>query len=57
MMLMKDDPKDHRLRVLGNHAFTLSALRRWQGVIERVVDDLAQRWPQTGPRRHDHDRG
>ena len=56
-MLMKDDPKDHRLRVLGNHAFTLSALRRWQAVIERVVHDLAQRWPQTGPRRHDHDRG
>src|SRR5262249_35186884 len=27
-------------RVLGNHAFTPSALQRWQAVIERVVDDL-----------------
>jgi cytochrome P450 PksS len=40
MMLMKDGPEHHRLRVLGNHAFTPSALRRWQSVIERVVDDL-----------------
>jgi cytochrome P450 len=40
MMLMKDGPEHHRLRVLGNHAFTPSALRRWQAVIERVVDDL-----------------
>jgi cytochrome P450 PksS len=40
MMLMKDGPEHHRLRVLGNHAFTPSALARWQSVIERVVDDL-----------------
>src|SRR5262249_56985820 len=40
MMLMKDGPEHHRLRVLGNHAFTPSALGRWQAVIERVVDDL-----------------
>jgi cytochrome P450 len=39
-MLMKDGPEHHRLRVLGNHAFTPSALRRWQSVIERVVEDL-----------------
>src|SRR5262249_43876298 len=39
-MIMKDGPEHHRLRVLGNHAFTLSALKRWQSVIERVVDDL-----------------
>src|SRR5262245_28919484 len=40
MMLMKDGPEHHRLRVLGNHAFTPSAVKRWQAVIERVVDDL-----------------
>jgi len=40
MMLMKDGREHHRLRVLGNHAFTPSALGRWQGVIERVVEDL-----------------
>jgi cytochrome P450 PksS len=40
MMLMKDGPEHHRLRVLGNHAFTPSALQRWQSVIERVVEDL-----------------
>jgi cytochrome P450 PksS len=40
MMITKDGPEHHRLRVLGNHAFTPSALRRWQAVIERVVDDL-----------------
>jgi cytochrome P450 PksS len=40
MMLMKDGPEHHRLRVLGNHAFTPSALGRWRSVIERVVDDL-----------------
>src|SRR5262249_42457594 len=38
-----------RLRVLGNHAFTPSALRRWQAVIERVVDDLIdQALPRGG---------
>src|SRR5262249_10770467 len=42
MMIMKDGPEHHRLRVLGNHAFTPSALRRWQSVIERVVDDLLE---------------
>ena len=40
MMLMKDGQDHHRLRVLGNHAFTPSALERWQSVIERVVDNL-----------------
>src|SRR6516225_8054262 len=40
MMLMKDGHEHHRLRVLGAHAFTPSALGRWQSVIERVVDDL-----------------
>jgi cytochrome P450 len=40
MMVNKDGPEHHRLRVLGNHAFTPSALGRWQAVIERVVDDL-----------------
>src|SRR5262249_25243943 len=37
---MKDGAEHHRLRVLGNHAFTPSALGRWQPVIERVVDEL-----------------
>jgi cytochrome P450 PksS len=40
MMLLKDGQEHHRLRVLGNHAFTPSALGRWQSLIERVVDDL-----------------
>jgi cytochrome P450 PksS len=40
MMLVKDGREHHRLRVPGNHAFTPSALGRWQPVIERVVDDL-----------------
>ena len=40
MMIMRDGPEHHRLRVLGNHAFTPSALQRWQSVIERVVDEL-----------------
>src|SRR5262249_33952621 len=40
MMLMKDGPEHHRLRVQGNHAFTPSSLERWQSKIERVVDDL-----------------
>jgi cytochrome P450 PksS len=40
MMIVKDGPGHHRMRVLGNHAFTPSALGRWQPVIERVVDGL-----------------
>jgi cytochrome P450 PksS len=40
MMLMKDGSEHHRLRILGNHAFTPTALQRWQSAIERVVDDL-----------------
>ncbi len=40
MMIMKDGQDHHRLRILGNHAFTPSALERWQSVIERVVDEL-----------------
>ena len=39
-IIMRDGPEHHRLRILGNHAFTPSALQRWQSVIERVVDDL-----------------
>ena len=39
-MIMRDGPDHHRLRILGNHAFTPSALQRWQSVIERVVDEL-----------------
>jgi cytochrome P450 PksS len=42
MMINKDGPDHHRLRVLGNHAFTPSAPRRWQPVIERVVEDLLE---------------
>ena len=37
MMLMKDGPEHHRLRVLGNHAFTRSALQRWQAVKAKVL--------------------
>jgi pimeloyl-[acyl-carrier protein] synthase len=40
MMLMKDGQDHHRLRIMGNQAFTPSALERWQSVIERVVDNL-----------------
>jgi cytochrome P450 len=40
MMFMKDGQDHRRLRVLGNHAFTPSAVQRWQSAIERVVDDL-----------------
>jgi cytochrome P450 len=39
MMLMKDGAEHHRLRVLGNHAFTPSALEHWRSVIEGVVDE------------------
>ena len=39
-MLMKDGQDHHRLRIMGNQAFTPSALERWQSVIERVVDNL-----------------
>ena len=39
-MLTKDGQEHHRLRILANHAFTPSALERWQPVIERVVDEL-----------------
>src|SRR5262249_11659159 len=35
MMIMNDGQDHHRLRVLGNRAFTPSALARWQAVIER----------------------
>jgi cytochrome P450 len=42
MMIMTDGREHHRLRVLGNHAFTPSALARWKPVIERVVDDLLE---------------
>lgn len=39
-MIMKDGQDHHRLRVLGNRAFTPSALRRWLPRIERVVEEL-----------------
>jgi pimeloyl-[acyl-carrier protein] synthase len=40
MMVMKDGQDHHRLRVVGNHGFSPSALQRWQATIERVVDEL-----------------
>jgi cytochrome P450 PksS len=40
MMFVKDGRDHHRLRVLGNRAFTSSALRRWLPRVERVVDEL-----------------
>jgi cytochrome P450 PksS len=40
MMLMKDGQDHRRLRGASQHAFTPTAVDRWQTMIERVVDDL-----------------
>jgi cytochrome P450 len=48
MMVLTDGREHHRLRVLGTHAFTPSALARWQPVIERVVDELLESVLPTG---------
>jgi cytochrome P450 len=40
MMLMKDGPDHHRLRVLGNRGFTPSALAAWAPRVNRVIDGL-----------------
>jgi cytochrome P450 len=40
MMLMKDGPDHHRLRVLGNRGFTPSALAAWSPRVNRVIDRL-----------------
>src|SRR5436189_118488 len=38
MMLFQDGADHHRLRTLGNHAFTPSALDRFRPVVQAVVD-------------------
>lgn len=43
MMLMKDGPDHHRLRVLGNRGFTPSALAAWAPRADRVLADLLAR--------------
>src|SRR5262245_29607158 len=40
MMIMKDGPEHHVVRVLGNRCVTPSALQRSQSLLERVVDEL-----------------
>jgi cytochrome P450 PksS len=40
MMLFQDGADHHRLRTLGNHAFTPSALDRFRPVVQEVVDSL-----------------
>jgi cytochrome P450 len=40
MMLFKDGEDHHRLRVIGNHAFTPSALDRFRPVVQSVVEEL-----------------
>jgi cytochrome P450 len=40
MMLMHDGANHHRLRVLGNHGFVPSLLRRVRPSIEQLVDEL-----------------
>src|SRR5262249_8408088 len=40
MMLFQDGADHHRLRIIGNHAFTPSALDRFRPVVQAVVDDL-----------------
>jgi cytochrome P450 len=40
MMLMQDGSDHHRLRVLGNHGFVPSLLRRVRPSIEQLVDEL-----------------
>lgn len=48
MMLMKDGPDHHRLRVLGNRGFTPSALAAWAPRVERVVGKLLDAAATTG---------
>jgi cytochrome P450 PksS len=43
MMLMKDGPEHHRLRVLGNRGFTPSALASWAPRVDKVVNELLGR--------------
>src|SRR5262249_6745664 len=43
MMLFQDGEDHHRLRILGNHAFTPSALDRFRPVVQEVVDGLLDR--------------
>jgi len=43
MMLFQDGDDHHRLRTLGNHAFTPSALDRFRPVVQSVVDELLDR--------------
>src|SRR5262245_4214497 len=40
MMLFQDGTDHHRLRVIGNHAFTPTALDRFRPVVQEVVDEL-----------------
>lgn len=40
MMLMKDGPEHHRLRVLGNRGFTPRALASWSPRVEKVIGEL-----------------
>jgi cytochrome P450 len=43
MMLFEDGEVHHRLRAIGNHAFTPSALDRFRPVVQAVVDELLDR--------------
>jgi cytochrome P450 PksS len=43
MMLFADGDDHHRLRTIGNHAFTPSALDRFRPVVQEVVDQLLDR--------------
>jgi cytochrome P450 PksS len=43
MMLFQDGEDHHRLRIIGNHAFTPTALDRFRPVVQEVVDDLLDR--------------
>lgn len=43
MMLFQDGADHHRLRVIGNHAFTPSALDRFRPIVQEVVDGLLDR--------------
>ena len=43
MMLFADGADHHRLRAIGNHAFTPSALDRFRPVVQAVVDEVLDR--------------
>ncbi|HVN63350.1 MAG TPA: cytochrome P450 [Candidatus Binataceae bacterium] len=47
-MLMQDPPNHTRLRKLVSHAFTPSALNKWRGNIQRVVDQCLDRVAAQG---------